>query len=406
MSSEQQSMRLGKRPTTVMTRARTFLFAVAGGAAVGSLYWAQPLLSQIAPSIGVDLASVGLLVTVTQIGYAVGVFFVVPLGDVRERRRLIPFFLAASAVTLVIAAVAPAYWLLLIAFTLVGATSVAGQMLSPLAGDLADPASRGRVVSTISSGILIGILFSRTISGVVADFLGWRAIYFIAAAITLVLAVLLWRGIPALKPRSTLRYPALLRSVLTTVVRYPAVLPTLLIGAATFGTFSMFWTALTFLLSAPPFSYSTSAIGLIGLAGLAGAMAARRAGTLHDRGWSTPASGAALLLLLASLGLAALGATSIIVLIIAILLFDVAAQATFVLSQTRLYSLDATARSRLNTAFVTSNFMGGAIGSALASVLWSWGGWIAVMAAGAVLTSLALCVWLFARTRAFAPVSA
>jgi predicted MFS family arabinose efflux permease len=135
-------------------------------------------------------------------------------------------------------------------------------------------------------------------------------------------------------------------------------------------------------------------------------MAARRAGTLHDRGWSTPANGAALLLLLASLGLAALGATSIIVLIIAILLFDVAAQATFVLSQTRLYSLDATARSRLNTAFVTSNFMGGAIGSALASVLWSWGGWIAVMVAGAVLISLALCVWLFARTRAFAPVSA
>ena len=376
-----------------MTGPMTLLFAVAGGAAVGNLYWAQPLLEEIAASLGVPAAVAGLLVTVTQIGYAVGVFLLVPLGDLLNRRRLIPVVLAASGLALAGAAVAPTWAVLFAALLLVGLTAVGAQLLIPLASELADPDSRGRVVGTIAAGVLIGILLSRTISGLVADQFGWRAIYVLAAVIAWVLAVILARAIPALPPRPAMSYPALLRSVFQAVGSHRAVPVTLVLGAATFGTFSLFWTAMTFLLSAPPFGYSVSAIGLVGLAGLAGALVARGAGRLHDRGLSVPVTGAALALALASLVLAWVGQSSIVVLLIAILAFDIAAQASLILNQTRLLSINPAIRSRLNTAFVTGNFIGGALGSALAGVLWQAGGWTAVLLGGAAALAVALGVW-------------
>jgi predicted MFS family arabinose efflux permease len=384
---------------TGMTPARTLLFAVAGGAAVGNLYWAQPLLDEIASSLGTSAAVAGLLVTLTQVGYALGILLVVPLGDVLDRRRLIPGVLVASAVALLFAAVAPSFAVLLVALALVGLTTVAGQLLIPLAGDLADPASRGRVVGTIASGVLTGILVSRTVSGLVADAFGWRTIYVVAAVAALVFAVLLRRAIPELERRDRVRYPALIASVFRAVAAHRAVRVTLVISSALFAVFTMFWTALTFLLSAEPFGYSTSAIGLVGLAGLAGAVAAQRVGRLHDRGVSVPVTGAAIALVLVSLVVAGLGSRSIVVVLVAVVLLDVGVQATNVLNQTRLFAIDPAARSRLNTAFVTGNFIGGAIGSALASVLWNAGGWTAVTVGGAVLVGFALTVWVVHRRR-------
>jgi predicted MFS family arabinose efflux permease len=382
-----------------MTPARTLLFAVAGGAAVGNLYWAQPLLDDIASSLGTSAAVAGLLVTLTQVGYALGILLVVPLGDVLDRRRLIPGVLVASAVALLFAAVAPSFAVLLVALALVGLTTVAGQLLIPLAGDLADPSSRGRVVGTIASGVLTGILVSRTVSGLVADAFGWRAIYVVAAVAALLFAVLLRRAIPELDRRDRVRYPTLIASVFRAVAEHRAVRVTLVISSAMFAVFTMFWTALTFLLSAEPFGYSTSAIGLVGLAGLAGAVAAQRVGRLHDRGVSVPVTGAAIAVVLVSLVVAGLGARSIVVVLVAVVLLDVGVQATNVLNQTRLFAIDPAARSRLNTAFVTANFIGGAIGSALASVLWNAGGWTAVTVGGAVLVGFALTVWAVHRRR-------
>lgn len=382
-----------------MTPARTLLFAVAGGAAVGNLYWAQPLLDDIASSLGTSAAVAGLLVTLTQVGYALGILLVVPLGDVLDRRRLIPGVLVASAVALLFAAVAPSFAVLLVALALVGLTTVAGQLLIPLAGDLADPSARGRVVGTIASGVLTGILVSRTVSGLVADAFGWRAIYVVAAVAALLFAVLLRRAIPELDRRDRVRYPTLIASVFRAVAAHRAVRVTLVISSAMFAVFTMFWTALTFLLSAEPFGYSTSAIGLVGLAGLAGAVAAQRVGRLHDRGVSVPVTGAAIAVVLVSLVVAGLGARSIVVVLVAVVLLDVGVQATNVLNQTRLFAIDPAARSRLNTAFVTANFIGGAIGSALASVLWNAGGWTAVTAGGAVLVGFALTVWAVHRRR-------
>nr|WP_166780831.1 MFS transporter [Curtobacterium sp. WW7] len=385
-----------------MTTGRTLLFAVGGGAAVGNLYWAQPLLDEIAADLHASSSLAGLLVTVTQVGYALGILLVVPLGDVLDRRRLVPGVLVASAVALLLASVAPSFGVLLGALGLVGLTTVAGQLLTPLAGDLADPAARGRVVGTVASGMLTGILVSRTVSGLVAQVAGWRAIYVVAAVAALVLAVLLRRAIPHLERRDRVPYPRLIGSVFRAVAHHRSVQVTLLLGASAFAVFTMFWTALTFLLSAAPFGYSPAAIGLVGLAGLAGAVAAQRVGRLHDRGLSVPVTGAALALGLVSLVVAGLGGRSIVVVLVAVVLLDVGVQAANVLNQTRLFAIDPAARSRLNTAFVTGNFIGGAVGSALASVLWGLGGWTAVTIGGAVLFGFALTVWAVHRRGAFA----
>lgn len=380
--------------------ALTILFAVAGGVAVGNLYWAQPLLANIARSLGVSAATAGLLVTVTQVGYGAGVFLIVPLGDSLNRRRLIPAMLTLSTMALLASAVAPTFGMLLLALGAVGLTTITGQLLLPLAGDLARNDQRGRVVGIVASGVLTGILASRTISGLVADALGWRAIYVFAAVMTALMTVLLTRALPALPVRRHVSYGKLLRSVFACVRAYRAVQVTLLISGSVFAVFTMFWTGLTFLLSAPPFSYPASKIGLVGIAGLAGALGAQRAGRLHDRGWSVPATGGALVLAMGSLAVAALGAHSIVAIIAAVVLLDVAIQTVNVLNQTRLFSVDPNARSRLNTALMTNNFIGGAIGSALASVLWLRGGWRPMMLGGAVLIAFAFSVWLTQRKRA------
>ncbi|MFF8717307.1 MFS transporter [Streptomyces sp. NPDC015184] len=389
----------GSVPDRRMTPARTLVFAIAAGMAVGNLYWAQPLIELIASSLAVSSSSAATLVTVTQVGYALGIFLIVPLGDVLNRRRLIPLILALSAATLLGAALAPSFAVLLAALGGVGLTTVGAQLLTPLASELAEPERRGRVVGAVASGSLIGILLSRTISGFVADLLGWRAIYVIAAAVTLLLAAVLRTVIPPLAPREPVPYPRLLASVFTTVTHHRAAAPTLAISAASFAVFSMFWTSLTYLLTEPPFSFSVSQIGLLGLAGLAGALAARRAGALHDRGWSVPTTGLALALLGLSLAAAWAGSNSLVALVVVVIALDIAAQSILVLGQTRLFALPGAARSRLNTAFVVSNFLGGALGSAVAGPLWSAGGWPAIMTASLVITLAGLTVWTLTRHR-------
>ena len=380
-----------------MTRGLTLLFAVAAGAAVGNLYWAQPLLEFIARDLHSSTATAGWLVTATQLGYAVGILLIVPLGDRLDRHRLVPVMLLISALALGACAAAPSMTVLLIAITAVGLTTVAGQLLTPLAGDLATDADRGRVVGVVVSGILIGILASRTLSGFVAGLAGWRAIYVIAAAAAVVFAVLLFRGIPHLPRKTAVSYPRLIASVFAVVGRERAVRWSLVLGATGLATFTMFWTALTFLLSAPPFNFSVAVIGLFGLAGLAGALAAQRVGRIHDRGLSIPANGLAWALVLISFGIAVPGGHSVIVLIIAIVLLDVALQSQNILTQTRILSVSDEERSRLNTAYVSCNFVGGAIGSALATVLWNSGGWTAICIAGGALACFALVVWALGR---------
>jgi predicted MFS family arabinose efflux permease len=380
-----------------MSRRLTFLFAVAAGAAIGNLYWAQPLVGFIADDLDAPTATAGWLVTTAQLGYAAGVLLLVPLGDVLDRRRFVPVMLLTSAAALLLCALAPSIGVLLLALGVLGVTTISGQVLTPLAGDLAGDAHRGRIVGAVGSGTLTGILASRTISGFVAGTAGWRTIFALAAVVAVLLAVLLYRAIPPLAPRTRLSYPALIASVGAVVLRERAARWTLVLAATGFAVFSLLWTALTFLLSGPPFEYPVPVIGLFGLAGLAGALAVGHAGRLHDRGWSLPATGAAWVLALGAFIVAAFAGRSVVLVIVVIVVIDVVLQAQALLNRARLFALSSEARSRLNTALGVGNFIGGAIGSAAATAFWSAGGWTAVTIAGAVLCCCALTVWALGR---------
>jgi predicted MFS family arabinose efflux permease len=384
-------------PPSEMSRRLTFLFALAAGAAIANLYWAQPLLSFIAGDLRAATATAGWLVTATQVGYAVGVLLLVPLGDVLDRRRFVPVMLLTSAAALLLCALAPSIGVLLLALGVLGVTTISGQVLTPLAGDLAGDAHRGRIVGAVGSGTLTGILASRTISGFVAGAAGWRTIFALAAVIAVLLAVLLYRAIPPLAPRTRMPYPALIASVGAVVIRERAARWTLVLAAIGFAAFSLLWTALTFLFSGPPFRYPVQVIGLFGLAGLAGAFAVRYAGRLHDCGWSLPTTGAAWVLALGAFVGAAFAGRSVVLVVIVIVMFDVAFQGQYLLNRVRLFAVSHEARSRLNTALGISNFIGGAIGSAAATALWSADGWTAVTIAGAALCCLALIVWALGR---------
>ncbi|MGW3786277.1 MFS transporter [Micromonospora chokoriensis] len=370
----------------------TFLLAAAAGASIGNLYWAQPLLGLIAADLHAATATAGWLVTATQVGYAVGVLLLVPLGDVLDRRRFVPVMLLASAAALLVCALAPTIEVLLLALGALGVTTISGQILTPLAGDLAGDAHRGRIVGVVGSGTLTGILASRTISGLVADTAGWRVVYALAAVVTLLFAVLLHRAIPPLAPRTRLPYFPLIASVGAVVLRERAARWTLALAATGFAAFSLFWTALTFLLSGPPFRYPVAVIGLFGLAGLAGVLSGLHGGRLHDSGLSLPSTGVAWVLALGAFVLAAIAGRSAVLVVVAIVMLDVALQTQALLNRARLFALSQVARSRLNTALAVGNFIGAAIGSAAASILWSAGGWTAVTIAGAGLCCMALAV--------------
>ncbi|ENM3023511.1 MFS transporter [Salmonella enterica] len=390
---QKQNFSSAPQATGTMSRGLIFLFTLSGAAAIGNLYWAQPLLGMIARSFEIPVAQSGSFITFTQLGYAVGILLLMPLGDALNRRRFIPVLMALSAVFLVISAVAPVYWSMLAGLALVGLTSLGGQLLLPLAGDLSRDEERGKIIGIIASGMLIGTMLSRLFGGIVADWFGWRATYFAAAIIDISLAIILLVRLPDDKPRPRIAYAKLLFSIVSIVKNSRPVQATMVLGACSFAVYTMFWTGLTFLLSAPPFSYTPTQIGLLNLVGLVGSFAAKNAGKYHDTGRSTLVSGIGLAAVLTALIIAAMGAQSLVVVIISTLLFNFAMQIVFVLSQTRLLNMKAELRSRLNTAYVVFCFIAGAAGSMIAGSLWQSGAWTLLISGEAIVILLALFCW-------------
>src|SRR2546430_8240808 len=371
-----------------MSRRLTWVLAGAAGAAIANLYWAQPLLGFIAGDLRAATATAGWLVTATQVGYAVGVLLLVPLGDVLDRRRFVPVMLLTSAGALLLCALAPSIGVLLLALGVLGVTTISGQVLMPLAGNLAGDAHRGRVVGAVGSGTLTGILASRTISGFVAGAAGWRMVFALAAVVVVLFAVLLYRVIPPLAPLTRIPYPALIASVGAVIMRERAARWTPVLAATGFAAFTLLWTALTFLLSGPPFRYPVPVIGLFGSAGRAGALTVQHAGRLHDRGWSLAATGVAWVLALGAFVVAAFTGRSVVLVIIVIIMIDVALQGQALLNRARLFAVSHEARSRLNTALGTGNFIGGADGSRRPPPPSSAGGW----AAGTITRTAPCCL--------------
>jgi predicted MFS family arabinose efflux permease len=377
-----------------MPRGLVALLAVASGATVANLYYVQPLLGTVAHALSVSDGTAGLLVTCAQVGYVAGLVFLVPLGDIVERRRLISTILLGTAVALAACAASPSFGVLAAALIAVGALSVVAQIVVPLASTLAGPDERGQVVGTVMSGLLVGILSARTLSGLVAQLGGWRLVFALAAGAMLILSATLGRMLPKMPHTDPVRYRAALRSVITLIAREPVLRQRMVLGALGFGGFSVLWTSIAFLLSAPPYGYDELVIGLFGLAGAAGALIAPVAGKLTDRGHGRLALGGFLLVLLASWALLALGRSSVVALIAGIVVLDLGVQGAHISNQAAIYGLHAEARSRLTTAYIVSMFLGGIVGSTLSSTLYAADGWSAICGLGAALAVIAILVFL------------
>jgi predicted MFS family arabinose efflux permease len=390
---------MNSEKTVQMTTFLAGLFAICSGLAIGNLYWAQPLLVQITNGFGLSAASGGLLVTATQIGYALGILFLVPLGDFVRRKRLISIVMTLSVIALVACALSPSFIILSLSLFSMGIVTVSGQIILPLAGDLSKEEERGHIVGIVSSGITAGILFSRFVSGIIAGFWGWRSVYIIAAVLNLIMALVIIYVLPEIPRKNKLEsYKGLIFSVFTTFKRHKTLVRILLHSGLIFGlVFNIFWTSLTFLLSAEPFNYNTFQIGLVSLAGLVAAVAGIGIGKLQDKCLSVPALGVFIILSLLTMMGGFLFSDSILAIVLIAAVFSIAVQGISVLSQARLFALSNEERSRLNTVFVVSNFLFGAVGSALASFLWAQGGWSYVMIGAILISLMALIVWISSR---------
>jgi predicted MFS family arabinose efflux permease len=377
-----------------MSRKLIALLAIGTGTTVANLYYAQPLLDAIASQFGVSDGTAGLLVTVSQIFYGFGLVFLAPLSDLVDRRKLVVALLVISGVALVGAAVAPQFLVLALAIGVASTTSVVAQILIPFASTIAPEGERGHVVGLVMGGLLTGILLARTFAGLIAGATSWRVVFAIAAVAMAVLAVALWRAMPGRPPSTSLRYRELLGSIGTLIRREPLLRRRMVYGACGFGGFSLVWTTLSFLLSDPPFNFGEAEIGLFGLAGLVGAVTAMRMGSLHDRGYGRLATGAALGAVLLSWPIFILGQHSVVAILVGLAVLDFGVQGQNVLSQGAIYALGRETTGRVTTAYVTSNFTGGAIGSAAGSIAWSAGGWGAVCGVGIAFAGIALLLWL------------
>jgi predicted MFS family arabinose efflux permease len=379
-------------------RALIPLLALACGLTVANLYYSQPLLDLVAGSFGVSQGAATVVVTLTQIGYALGLLLLLPLGDLVENRRLTTRLLIGTAAALLLAAVSPAYPLFLIFSVLIGVTSVVAQILVPFAAHLAPEAERGAIVGKVMGGLLLGILLARTVSSFLGGLWGWRAIYFISAGLMIALAVVLRRTLPARVPTHTDGYRSLLRSVWDLARTEPALRRRALCQGLLFGAFSAYWTAIAYELIGEH-GFDHAQIAIFALIGAGGATAAPIAGKLADRGYGQVASGGALALTALMAVLAAVGHRSVVLLAVAGVLLDFAVQSHQVMSQHEIYALRADARARLNTVFMTTVFTGGALSSALTGLLHDRYGWTGACVLAAVLASAGLVVWAAARLR-------
>ncbi|WP_339795963.1 MFS transporter [Paenibacillus sp. FSL R5-0744] len=380
-----------------LTKQFILILAIASGLSVANMYYNQPLLAEIGRTFHASSNAVGYVSMLTQIGYALGMLFFVPLGDIRERRTLISGLLIAVSLSLVGFATAQNLIWMYIASFAIGITTVVPQVIIPLSAELALPEERGKVIGTVMSGLFFGILLARTISGIIGDMFGWRAMYWIAAAIMLLLSLILYQLIPKTKPENNSSYTDLLKSMGNLIRRYSTLREASLIGACMFGGFSVFWTSLAFFLEGEPYHYSSSITGLFGLIGVAGAAGAPFIGRLADRIAPKKIVGILLLLTLIAYGFFGLAGFTIWSLIAGVIILDLGVQGSQVSNQTRIYALEPAARSRINTVFMVSTFTGGAIGSTLGSFAWQHWGWNGVCLMGGMLIVAAICIWIVYR---------
>ncbi|WP_086706623.1 MFS transporter [Streptomyces antimycoticus] len=374
------------------------LFAVACGSAVANVYFAQPLLVTLGERFALGPGLLGAIVAITQLGYAAGLFLLVPLGDLVDRRRLITLQLGLLAAALLLAGLAPGTAALLTTLAAVGALAVVAQTMVAAAAHLTAPAFRGRVVGAVTSGVITGILLARTVAGVVADLAGWRAVYLFSAVVTATLAVLLRLALPTDRPHAvTMPYRRLLASTVVLFARHPLLRVRGMLALLVFAAFSTLWSSVVQPLSSPPWSLTHTAIGAFGLAGAAGAAAAGAAGRWNDRGLAQRTTGTALVLLTVSWLPLAFTPQSLWALALGAILLDFAVQAVHVTNQSLIYAVHPDAGSRIIGGYMVFYSAGSALGAMGSSAAYAAAGWTAVSALGAAFSGAALLLWATTR---------
>ncbi len=349
------------------------LLGLACGVGVANIYYNQPLLLEMSHSLHVQAVHAGWIAVATQTGYAVGLLTLVPMGDVVERRALILRLFACVAFASLLCAVAPRLWLLLAASVLLGLTAAVTHIVLPIAPEVASDAERGRAIGTVMTGLLLGVLLARSVAGGIATLLGWRAVFYFAAAINAAFVPILWRSFPKLPPTHPVRYTEALRSLWTITRRERLIREAAVEGGLMFAALSTFWTTLTFLLGSPHYHLGPGTAGSFGILGATGALIAPIAGRMNDRHGSRYVITFGLAVMVASFAGMWLFGYHMVGLIVGVILFDMGAQANQISNQTRIFGALPEARSRVNTIYMTTYFLGGSIGSALST--WAWGRW-------------------------------
>lgn len=374
------------------------LLAAATGLIVASLYYAQTLVGPISASTGLSPAAAGLIVTLTQIGYCIGLLFIVPLGDLLENRRLIFTGLLFTSAMLVLAAVSSSAWMFLTAALGIGLGSVAAQIIVPFAAHLSAEATRGATVGKVVSGLLLGIMLSRPAASLIADATSWHVVFAGAAVVVLIVAFVLRAKLPVRTPEHHITYPKLLGSLWQLFLHTPVLRRRAAYHAGLFGSFSLFWTVAPLMLAGPTFHLSQTGIAIFALVGMAGAVASPIAGKLADAGHTLMATAAALLLGVIGFVLPLIVPGSrdvaLAVLVVASIVLDMGVAANLVLGQRAIFTLGAEVRSRLNGVYFALFFAGGALGSALGGWMYATHGWHAALLTGAAFNGAALLYWV------------
>lgn len=382
--------------TSSLSHYQTLLFAITCAMAVANVYFAQPLLESMANSLSVPASTIGVVVTATQAGYAVGLLFIVPLGDLVNRKKLILTQMLLSAVALCAVGMAQDWGVLLGAMVLVGLMAVLVQVMVAFAAALASPEQRGQAVGSVTSGVVLGILLARFVSGAMADLAGWRSVYFVSAVLMTGMALVLWRTLPATNtPTVQSSYLALLRSVFQLFLSERTLRVRGMFALLIFAAFSVLWTSMVLPLSEPELALSHTQIGLFGLAGVAGALAAARAGRLADQGRGNLTTGVALALLTLSWLPTAFVHSSLLAMVVGVVLLDFAVQAVHVTNQSLIFAARPDAQSRLVGAYMCFYSAGSGLGAIAATYIYAQAGWIAVCLLGAAISAVAFLYWLW-----------
>jgi len=376
--------------STGLTPFVLWVMTVATGLCVAGLYYCQPLLHQMQNTFGASAAQVGWIPTCTQIGYALGMLFLSPLGDRIEKRRLIFIATILSALCLVGAALAPNIYVLIVMSLLIGLSTMTPQYIIPFAANLSTPEKRGQTVGMIMSGLLLGILLARTVAGFIGDAFGWRVMFGSAAVVIFLLAFVLRAALPVSEPSYGGSYLDLLKSVVKLVGDLPVLRESMVFGSMMFGAFSAFWATLIYLMESPAFHLGAKTVGLFGILGASGALAAPLVGRLADRRSPRQTVGYGIVMMGVSFAIYWLwGGTSLIALSIGVVIMDVGLQVAHVSNQSRIFALIPEARSRINTAYMFLYFIGGALGSLLASFAWAQFQWSGVCAVALLFVAIA-----------------